>query len=315
MDIRLHAIPEGRFARRLADLLPSGLSPQAPVATLVADTTSKAVSLTLNPSIPLDDVTLAVHGFAPRGWRTDPIASLPLTKASATGVWNYTEAQEENILAGLSYLLVRSRKDGTLVLRAQIEQVERPEAKLEDHVTLTGLAGRCQSRISIDGILNDVPMDMAPAQVLLARTGASRNKEGRLEQTIGCAVRVGDARVPGVGRVEIQMFGDENPGSVESMSAESDFPARMTLDVHKRYLTAFGTYYTDTEQFVAENIERFPPFGVRFKPMIERAPLKSEQTQQVVGHITLGWLVPLFHLDRSDFPSKLPLVLEEGEEE
>ncbi|HYG83183.1 MAG TPA: hypothetical protein VD861_22485, partial [Pyrinomonadaceae bacterium] len=181
--------------------------------------------------------------------------------------------------------------------------------------TVTRIAGSCQSSLTVNGILTDVPMDMAPAQVLMARTGAVKNAKGRLEQTIGCAVRVGDAKVPGLGRVEIKMFGDENPGTVESMTAKSDFPARMTLDVHKRYLTPIGNFFTDTEQFIAENIERFPPFGVRFKPVVEKAPLKHENTGKEVGYIKLGWLVPLFLLGPDDFPSKLPLVVAEGEED
>jgi hypothetical protein len=86
-----------------------------------------------------------------------------------------------------------------------------------------------------------------------------------------------------------------------SLTAESDFPAGMTLDVHKRYLTPLGNFYTDSEQFVAENIERFPSFGVRFKPIVENAPLNHEATGKEVGYIKLGWLVPLFHLDRADF--------------
>jgi hypothetical protein len=80
-------------------------------------------------------------------------------------------------------------------------------------------------------------------------------------------------------------------------------------------LTPLGNFYTDTEQFLAENIERFPPFGVRFKPIVENAPLKQEATGKEVGYLKLGWLVPLFQFDRADFPSKLPLILAEGKEE
>jgi hypothetical protein len=313
MQIRLQAIPSAKHADRVKTFDANAVHQS--IADLVADTNSKAISFQLAPWIPLDDVIVSLHGFVPPGWRTDTIGTLPVTRATPTGVWNYSEAQEKNILAGLSYFLVRSKVDGSVITRAQIEPTDREDPKLEDFVTVTGLAGSCQSALTIDGMLTDVPMDMGPAQVLMARTGAVRNADGKLEQTIGCAVRVGDAKVPGVGRVEIQMFGDQNPGKVESMTDQSDFPARMTLDVHKRYLTPLGNFFTDTEQFVAEDIERFPPFGVRFRPIIENAPLKHENSGKEVGYIKLGWLVPLFHLDRADFPSKLPLILEEGEED
>jgi hypothetical protein len=313
MQIELQAIPSAKYTDRIS--LFNADAPRQSLATLIADTDAKAISFQLAPWIPLDDSIITIHGFVPPGWRTDTIGTLPLTKEIPNGVFNYSETHEKNIMAGLSYFLVRSKTDGKVITRAQIEPSKRETPKLEDYVTLARLAGNCQSSLTIRGFLTDVPMEMAPAQVLMARTGAVRNAEGKLEQTIGCADRVGDATVPQVGRVEIQMFGDENPGKVESMSAESDFPARMTLDVHKRYLTPLGNFYTDTEQFEAENIERFPPFGVRFKPVVENAPLKDEKTGEEVGYIKLGWLVPLFHLDPEDFPSKLPLILAEGEEE
>jgi hypothetical protein len=315
MRVSLQAIPSVGFADRfnLLSLEPDNF--RRSIAAVVADTDFKALSFEFAPWINLDDVSVSVHGFVPPGWRTDALASFPIGKTTSTGVWNYSEVNEKNILAGLSYFLVRSKANNAVLARAQIEPLERPAPKLEEFVTVTGLAGSCNSSLSIAGFLNEVPMEMSPAQVLLARSAAVRNPEGRLEQTIGCAVRVGDAQVPGVGRIAIQMFGDQNPGKVESMMSDSDFPARMILDVHKRYLTAFGNFFTDTEQFVADNIERFPPFGVRFKPIVEHAPLRNEVTREEVGYIKLGWLVPLFYLDRSDFPSKLPLVLAEGEEE
>lgn len=313
MLVQMQAKPSDKFTARLKSFGPK--VGERTIATLVADTDAKAISIQTARWIPLDDTIITLHGFVPPGWRTDVISTLPLTKKTPNAVFNYTEAQEKNILAGLSYFLVRSKVDGKVITRAQLEPTKPETPRLEDHVTLAKLAGSCQSSLTITGLLTDVPMDMGPAQVLMARTGAVRNAEGKLEQTIGCAVRVGDATVPNVGRVEIQMFGDDNPGKVESMSPKSDFPARMTLDVHKRYLTPFGNFYTDTEQFEAENIERFPPFGVRFKPIVENAPLKNEKTGEEVGYIKLGWLVPLFHLEPQDFPSKLPLILSEGEED
>jgi hypothetical protein len=243
-----------------------------------------------------------VHGYVPRGWITDPL--MQLSEGQRTGSWNYPQGDEKNILAGLAYLTIRSKNGQARVMRAQIERVSLPEPSFEEFVTVTMLAGECQGKMTVFGLLDDVPMKMEPAQVILARTPARQLADGRRDQEIGCAIRVGGADIPGVGRAEIGMFGDRNPGHIVSMKPGSDFPARMTLDVRKSYITPAGTFYRDNEEFFADNITRFPPFGVKFTPVEPIAPLRNARNGEIVGQIRLEWLVPLCYVDASEFPSK-----------
>lgn len=287
-----------------ASILVAGL-PDTLLASITLDTLERTLEYQLSERLGPGFHQISIHGFAPPGWKTDPIYTLP--RGLRSGLWSFEEWQEKNILAGLSYFTA-TRADGTSV-RAQIEQSVKPAPEFENFVTLTALAGRCQTSVTIPGIAENIPMDMEPAQVMMARTGATPTPDGRREQTIGCAIRVGGAQVPGIGRVEIEMYQDENPGHIISMNAGSDFPARMTLDVRKRYVTPMGAFYSEREEFEANNIERFPPFGVRFTPVNPTAELKDEKTGQVVGHINLGWLVPLCYLDAANFPPRATPVI------
>ncbi|UFW90546.1 hypothetical protein BjapCC829_19225 [Bradyrhizobium barranii] len=282
-----------------ASVLVAGL-PHDELSSIVVDTLSHTLEYVLHPNLALQRTTLAIHGFVPPGWSTVEITRLPNT--SQNGVWQFDEWQTKNILAGLSYITA-TFDDGRSV-RAQIEQQNPQAAVFEDYVTLGGITGACATTITIPGVCQDLPLAMEPAQVLMARSAASTMPDGRREQTIGCAIRVGGAQAPGIGRLEIQMYQDENPGHIVSMQSGADFPARMTLDVRKRYITPMGTFYSEREEFEAVNIERFPPFGVKFTPIKPTAALKDEKTGAEVGHINLGWLVPLCYLDPANFPPK-----------
>jgi hypothetical protein len=228
----------------------------ARIGSFIVDTLDKTVTYELPHQIA--DLGAQIHGFVPRGWATEHIFSIPA--GELTGAWHYADWQEKNILAGLTYLSVQPPEQSARSLRAQIDVVQPVQPVFEDFVTTTGIAGSCQGSVTIAGLLDRVPLEMEPAQVILARSAARPGPDGRREQEIGCAVRVGGGQVAGLGRIEIQMFGDENPGHIVSMNPGTDFPARMTLDVRKRYVTPHGTFYSDREEFVAENIRRFPPF-------------------------------------------------------
>jgi hypothetical protein len=268
------------------------------------------ITYTLPRGLVSEDVELHIHGYVPRGWITDSLVKLPAKER--VGVWHYPEEQEKNILAGLAYLRIQTKSGQEKAFRIQIEPINLPPAKFEDFVTVTPMAGACQGNGTIRGVVEDQPLIMEPAQVIIARSAARETEDGRREQEIGCAVRVGGAFLPGVGKIEIGMFGTNNPGRIVSMQKGSDFPARMTLDVRKHYMTPFGTFYRDKEEFVAENIMRFPPFGVKFTPIEPIAPLYEEKTGEIVGEIKLGWLVPLCYLDASNFPPRaLPTFEEE----
>lgn len=279
------------------------VSEERSLGDFIVDPYKNTVTYTLPENLVSDNLEVHIHGYAPRGWFTvEPLLKLPA--GQRVGVWHYPEEQEKNIAAGLAYLTIQSKDSKEPLLRAQIEPETLPEAKFEDFVTVTALAGNCATSVSIDGLLENQEMDMGSAQVIMGRTAARINDEGIREQEIGCSIRVGAANVPEIGKIEIGMFGSNNPGHIVSMQKDSDFPARMTLDVRKHYLTPLGTFYSDREEFVAENIMRFPPFGVKFTPVQETVPLREEKTGNKVGELKLGWLVPLCYLDASDFPPR-----------
>lgn len=304
-QVLLKAIPDG-----LQSLTTFNATKEHNLGEFVVDPYQNTVTYSLPESIVSKDIDVNIFGYVPRGWVTkDPLLKIP--SKQTTGVWHYPEEQEKNILAGLAYLTIQPKDGSTPPLRVQIEPEIRPKAVFEDFVTVTALAGSCQTKVTVDGILEDEPLVMEPAQVIIARTAAQNTENGNREQEIGCAVRVGGAFIDGIGKIEIGMFGTNNPGHIVSMKEDSDFPAKMTLDVRKHYITPIGTFYSNREEFFAENIERFPPFGVKFTPVQETVPLLEEKSGNVVGELKLGWLVPLCYLDASTFPPRaLPTFLE-----
>jgi hypothetical protein len=263
------------------------------------NTVDKTVSFDLTRE--LAPYQVSIHGYVPRGWTTDPL--FQFEPGQVSGTWNYPRGQEKNLLAGLAYL---SARRGSQVLSAQIEPEHQEAATFEDYVTITAMAGDCQARMSLFGQFEDVDMKMEPAQVIIARSAAITRSDGRREQEIGCSIRVGGAQIDGIGRVEIGMFGNQNPGRIVSMVPGSDFPAQMSLDVGKSYITPMGEFYRDNEVFAADGLMRFPPFGTKFYPIEPIAPLRNARTGDIIGQIKLGWLVPLCYLDpsESEFPSE-----------
>lgn len=282
--------------------IPTAIKSMDGIGKFAVNTLDKVVTFELDPQ--LESYKVAIHGFVPRGWKTDRLVELE--PGQKNGTWNYLRSQEKNILDGLAYLSIRAEGSESPEFTAQIEPDFREEPKFEDYVSITAMAGACQARMTIFGQFEDVEMVMEPAQVIIARSAAVTRSDGRREQEIGCAIRVGGAYIEGIGRVEIGMFGDRNPGKIISMTSKSDFPARMTLDVRKSYISPAGSFYRDNEEFAADGIKRFPPFGVKFYPTEPIAPLREARTGKIVGQINLGWLVPLCHLDpgETEFPSK-----------
>jgi hypothetical protein len=285
-------------ARRVETAGDAGTFGDEILARLTVDPYANVVSYELDESVV--SATVDVHGYMPVGWVGERLERLPA--GSRAGSWTYAEEDERNLLAGLSYLLFNA-DGGDGKRRAQIEEVGAPDPTFEDYVTVTPMAGACMGNGTIAGVIEDVPMQMDPAQVIIGRTPAVELPDGRRQQEIGCAIRVGGARMEGVGEIEIGMFGHKNRGWIESMHPGSDFPAKMMLDVQKSYITPAGTFYRDKEEFIAENILRFPPFGVEFKPVDPIAPLYEVKTRERVGHVELKWLVPLCYVDPSSFPS------------
>lgn len=297
VKVAMTARPRKASSNAFSTVLASG--PAEGVGEFVVNTVDKTVTFSLHKG--LAESRVSVHGFVPEGWLTDPIFTLEPGQTS--GVWNYKRGQVENILAGLAYVNVRTPSDH--LLTAQIVPEVQDEPKFEDFVTLTAMAGQCQGEMTLNGHFEDVRMELEPAQVIIARSGASINEDGRRQQILGCSVRVGGAHVKGLGRIEIGMFGRQNPGLIVAETPDSDFPAKMTLDVTKSYITPFGDFYRDNELFEASGIMSFPPFGKKFFATDPIAPIRNVRSNEVIGHIKLGWLVPLCYLDpEEEFPSR-----------
>jgi hypothetical protein len=306
VEVAMTARPRKGWSNAFSSMLAS--APDESIGKFVVNTVDRTVTFNLHQG--LADSRVAIHGFAPEGWLTDPLFRIEPGQT----VWNYKRGQVENILAGLAYMSVHT-PNSDRPLTAQIVPEVQDEPKFEDYVTLTAMAGECQGRMTLNGHFEDVLMELEPAQVIIARSGATTNANGLREQILGCSVRVGGAHVEGLGRIEIGMFGKQNPGRIVSETPSSDFPAKMTLDVSKSYITPFGDFYRDNELFEAGGIMRFPPFGTKFHATDPIAPMRNVRTDEVIGHIKLGWLVPLCYLDpEEEFPSKAVATAEFEEE-
>src|SRR5688572_25852514 len=150
MEVEMQAIPTAKFVPKFGLFGIGAKMVDNSLGTIVADTNKRTLLFELSKDVPLDEMDISIHGFAPPGWSSDPLAAVPMAAKAPVGTWAYSEAHEKNVLAGLSYFVLRSKKTSEVVLRAQIEPKVRPVAKLEDFVTLTGLAGSCNSRVTID---------------------------------------------------------------------------------------------------------------------------------------------------------------------
>lgn len=271
------------------------------IANLTVNTEEKIIKYEISNAI--KGRRIAIHGFVPRGWKSDILFELDSNKMY--GQIEYKRSQEKNILDGLMYISAESENEEEIIF-AQLDAESDVEPSLENYVTINAMAGNCAASITIFGIMEEVEMKMEPAQVIIARSAAVLRSDGRKEQEIGCAIRVGGANIAGLGRVEIGMFGNQNPGKIISMKPGSDFPVEMSLDVGKSYITPMGDFYRDNEVFRADGLMRFPPFGVKFFPVEPIAPLRNARTGEIIGEIRLKWLVPLCNIDpaEEEFPSK-----------
>lgn len=61
-----------------------------------------------------------IHGFAAPGFNAGVRHTLPGTAGVKTGSWNYPEADEFNILAGLTYINIHTSTNGGGEIRGQI---------------------------------------------------------------------------------------------------------------------------------------------------------------------------------------------------
>ncbi len=108
---------------------PTG-SPGTGTGTFVVDDVANTVSYVIEFSGLLGtEVAAHIHGMAPPGTNAGVVHGLPLGSPKV-GVWNYAEAQEADILAGLTYVNIHSTLFGGGEIRGQVEQSEAEGCRL-----------------------------------------------------------------------------------------------------------------------------------------------------------------------------------------
>jgi len=99
---------------------PPNASPGTGSATLVLDTAANTLSYTIMYGGLLGAESAAhIHGFAPPGTPGGVLHPLPAGNPKI-GVWNYSEAQEANIIAGLTYINIHTMSFPGGEIRGQI---------------------------------------------------------------------------------------------------------------------------------------------------------------------------------------------------
>ncbi len=100
--------------------VPPNASPATGSATLVLDTTANTLSYNITYSGLVAAETAAhIHGFSPPGMNSGVLHPLPASNPKI-GVWNYMEAQEANIIAGLTYINIHTQMFPGGEIRGQI---------------------------------------------------------------------------------------------------------------------------------------------------------------------------------------------------
>lgn len=276
------------------------------IGTFTVDTETHSVAYELNPDMVGGKRNVVrIHGWAPAGWDSKPLLEINPNR-SLSGVWHYRPEDEANVLDGLAYITLsgQGRQRGETV-RAQIEPGDRAVMRFPEETGLMTMAGTCNVATSLSGVVENAVAQMDPAQVRMERSApGDRDKDGLRDITLAVQVRVGGGYVPGLGRMEVELINDKNPGFVEALSPDADFPARMTMTIAKRYITPVGTFVGEAETYTAI-VHSLPPFGVELTPTSDSLRLFDEKTGEVVGTFRPGNVIPLFHVAESKFPGPL----------
>lgn len=99
---------------------PPNASPASGSATLVLDTAANTLSYTITyGGLVATETAAHIHGFAPPGMAAGVLHPLPAGNPKI-GVWNYMEAQEANIIAGLTYINIHTSSFPGGEIRGQI---------------------------------------------------------------------------------------------------------------------------------------------------------------------------------------------------
>jgi hypothetical protein len=102
--------------------VPPNASPATGSAVCVMDTDANTLNYTISFSgLTATQTAAHFHGFAPAGVNAGVLHGLALG-SPVIGVWNYMEAQEANIIAGLTYINVHTQAFPGGEIRGQVLQ-------------------------------------------------------------------------------------------------------------------------------------------------------------------------------------------------
>jgi len=100
--------------------VPPNASPAVGSATITIDTDANTLSYNITfAGLTGTETAAHIHGFADPGINAGALHTLP-AGSPKVGVWNYAEADEANILAGLCYINIHSTLFGGGEIRGQI---------------------------------------------------------------------------------------------------------------------------------------------------------------------------------------------------
>jgi hypothetical protein len=101
--------------------VPPNASPATGSATLVMDTVANTLSYNITFGGLLAPQTAGhIHGFAPPGVPAGIVHGFAALGSPTIGVWNFAEAQEANIIAGLTYVNIHTQLFPAGEIRGQI---------------------------------------------------------------------------------------------------------------------------------------------------------------------------------------------------
>lgn len=193
----------------------------AVIGTFALDPTANVVSYDFGPApVALDKQPRAViHGYAPMGYDTVARVELDLSR-SLRGMWRYPETEERNILDGLAYVVVTSRRG--IATRAQITRQNAPAPIFPSEPVDMLMKGGCHLLIDIPQFLQGVKAEMEPATVRMhLGSVGDHDGDGLRDVPLSIDVRKGGGYVPGLGHVEVQVVGDANVGEIEASSTNA----------------------------------------------------------------------------------------------
>jgi len=158
------------------------------------------------------------------------------------------------------------------------------------------LKGVCSCLLTVDGIVENYPMNVKNGIVLMHRSPRmDLDGDGRNEMYLKILMHGGETVQAALGPIRVeQNFSRPNDGIVKSDSPDGDdFPGTAIWRVSWRIHTALGPVLTDPEQpliFGPAHVKHYPPVGTHFHSPTGPVALIHEESGERVGTLTPGEL-------------------------